>query len=55
LGNILEGDPEKWDQMLNLNINATCRAVKAVLPSLVKQKLGDMILTGLVAGVIPVV
>ena len=41
--------------MLNLNINATCRAVKAVLPDLVEQKSGDMILTGLVAGVIPVV
>lgn len=54
-GDILDGDPDQWDMVLNLNINATFRSVRAVLPHLAAQKSGDVILTSSVAGVIPVV
>lgn len=54
-GSILEGDPDEWDHMLNLNINAAFRSVRAVLPHMVAQKQGDIIMTSSVAGVIPVV
>ncbi|SNT76680.1 SDR family oxidoreductase [Paracoccus seriniphilus] len=54
-GNVLEGDPDDWDHMLNLNINAAFRSVRAVLPHMVAQKRGDIIMTSSVAGVIPVV
>lgn len=54
-GDVLEGDPDAWDQMLNLNINAAFRSVQAVLPHLAKQGSGDVILTSSVAGVVPVV
>lgn len=54
-GDILDGDPDAWDDMLNLNINAVFRSVHAVLPHLSKQGSGDVILTSSVAGVIPVV
>lgn len=54
-GDVLEADPDVWDQMLNLNINAAFRSVHAVLPHLAKQGSGDVILTSSVAGVIPVV
>nr|WP_258571085.1 SDR family oxidoreductase [Flavimaribacter sediminis] len=54
-GDILEGDPDQWDQVLNLNINAAFRSVRAVLPHMVQQNAGDVIMTSSVAGVIPVV
>lgn len=54
-GDILEGDPDQWDRMLNLNINAAFRSVHAVLPHMVERKTGDIILTSSVAGLVPVV
>ena len=54
-GDVLEGDPDQWDLVLNLNINAAFRSIHAVLPHLAKQGEGDVILTSSVAGVIPVV
>lgn len=54
-GDVLEADPDAWDHMLNLNINAAFRSVHAVLPHLAKQGSGDVILTSSVAGMIPVV
>lgn len=53
-GDVLEGDPDQWDRVLNLNINAAFRSVHAVLPHLAAQKSGDVILTSSVAGVVPV-
>ena len=54
-GDVLEGDPDDWDRMLNLNVNAAFRSVHAVLPHLARQGSGDVILTSSVAGMIPVV
>ncbi|MGO7566843.1 SDR family oxidoreductase [Rhizobium ruizarguesonis] len=54
-GEVLGGDPDAWDRMLNLNINAALRSVHAVLPHMVERKTGDIILTSSVAGMIPVV
>ncbi|MBW8789919.1 SDR family oxidoreductase [Rhizobium leguminosarum] len=54
-GEVLDGDPDAWDRMLNLNINAAFRSVHAVLPHMVERKTGDIILTSSVAGMIPVV
>ena len=54
-GDVLEGDPDAWDRMLNLNINAAFRSAQAVLPHLAKQGSGDVIFTSSVAGVVPVV
>ena len=53
-GKITDGDPNAWDQMLNLNINSTFRSIHAVLPHMVKQNSGDIILTSSIAGVVPV-
>ena len=54
-GPVTEGDPDQWDRVLNLNINAAFRSVHAVLPHLVAQKSGDVIFTSSIAGVVPVV
>jgi ribitol 2-dehydrogenase len=54
-GNFVDGDPDQWDRMLNLNINAVFRSVHAVLPHMIERKTGDIIVTSSVAGVVPVV
>ena len=54
-GAIAEGDPDAWDRMLNLNINAAFRSVHAVLPHMIAQKSGDILFTSSIAGVVPVI
>ncbi|MBJ9978396.1 SDR family oxidoreductase [Pseudomonas sp. S75] len=54
-GDVLDADPDAWDRMLNLNVNATFRAIRTVLPHMVERCTGDIVLTSSVAGVIPVV
>ena len=54
-GEVVDGDPDAWDRMLNLNINAVFRTIRAVLPHMVERKTGDIIVTSSVAGFIPVV
>lgn len=54
-GAAAEGDPDVWDKVLNLNINAAFRSVRAVLPYLIEQKRGDVIFTSSIAGVVPVI
>jgi len=54
-GQVVEGDPDAWDRMLNLNINAVFRCVHAVLPHMVERRTGDIIITSSIAGLVPVV
>ncbi|MDX8479580.1 SDR family oxidoreductase [Mesorhizobium sp. VK24D] len=54
-GEVASGDPDQWDRMLNLNINAVFRTVHAVLPHMIEKKSGDIIITSSVAGFVPVV
>lgn len=54
-GLVAEGDPDAWDRMLNLNVNAAFRSVHAVLPHMIAQRSGDILFTSSVAGVVPVV
>ena len=44
-GEVLGGDPDAWDRMLNLNVNAVFRCIHAVLPHMVERKSGDIIVT----------
>jgi len=54
-GSFADGDPDQWDRMLNLNINAVFRTVHAVLSHMIERQTGDIIVTSSVAGVVPVV
>ena len=54
-GAAADGDPDQWDMVLNLNINAAFRSVQAVLPAMIERRTGDVIFTSSVAGVVPVV
>ena len=54
-GPVAEGDPDAWDKVLNLNVNAAFRCVRAVLPHMIAQESGDIVFTSSIAGVVPVV
>lgn len=54
-GEVVNGDPDAWDRMLNLNINAAFRSIHAVLPHMVERKTGDIVVTSSIAGLVPVV
>lgn len=54
-GEVVDGDPDQWDRMLNLNINALFRSIHAVLPHMVERKTGDIVVTSSIAGLVPVV
>ena len=54
-GPVADGNPDVWDKVLNLNVNAAFRCVHAVLPHMIAQKSGDIVFTSSIAGVVPVV
>lgn len=54
-GAVADGDPDEWDRVLDLNVKAAFRSVRSVLPHLIAQRSGDIVLTSSVAGVVPVV
>lgn len=54
-GEVVDGDPDAWDRMLDLNVNAAFRTVHAVLPHMVERRTGDIIMTSSIAGLVPVV
>lgn len=54
-GPVVEGDPDVWDRVLNLNVNAAFRSIHAVLPHMVERGTGDILVTSSIAGLVPVV
>ncbi|HEX7683149.1 MAG TPA: SDR family oxidoreductase [Trinickia sp.] len=54
-GDVTQGNPDDWDRVLNLNVNAAFRSVHAVLPYMVERKAGDIVFTSSIAGIVPVV
>ena len=53
-GDVVNGDPDAWDRMLNLNVNSAFRSVQAALPHMVERQTGDIIFTSSIAGIVPV-
>ena len=54
-GDVQDGNPDEWDRVLNLNVNAAFRSVHAVLPHMIAQQSGDIVFTSSIAGIVPVV
>lgn len=54
-GPVSLGDPDQWDRVLNLNVNATFRSIHAVLDHMIGRGTGDIVVTSSIAGVVPVV
>lgn len=53
-GDLWTGDPDAFDRMLGLNVNAVFRTVHAVLPHMMARGLGDIVATSSIAGHVPV-
>lgn len=52
-GDLWESDPAAMDRMLNLNVNAVMKNVRAVLPHMMARRTGDIVVTNSIAGHYP--
>lgn len=53
-GDVVDAEPAAVDRMLNLNVNAVISNIRNVLPHMIAQGAGDIVVTGSVAGHFPV-
>jgi len=49
-GEVADGDPTAWDQVIAVNVSSIFRTVRAALPAMKTQKSGDIIVTSSIAG-----
>jgi ribitol 2-dehydrogenase len=49
-GDVAEGNPDAWDELLSINVNSVFRLVRAVLPAMIERKGGHIIVTSSIAG-----
>ena len=48
--NIISGNPDRWDRVINLNISSVFRLINMVLPHMKKNKFGDIAITSSISG-----
>ena len=53
-GEVAEGDPDAWAQLIDVNINGVLRSVHAVLPHMMAQKAGDILVTSSISGFVDI-
>ncbi len=53
-GHVAEGDPDAWANLMNVNVDGVLRAVHAVLPHMMAQKSGDILVTSSISGFIDI-
>lgn len=49
-GEVADGDPDLWDRMVATNVGAVFRIVRAVLPGMIAQGSGDILVTSSISG-----
>lgn len=49
-GQVAEGDPDAWAGLIDVNVNGVFRCAHAVLPYLLAQKSGDILVTSSISG-----
>jgi ribitol 2-dehydrogenase len=54
-GQVAEGSPEAWARLIDVNVNGVFRCVSAVLPHLIAQKSGDILVTSSISGFVDIV
>jgi ribitol 2-dehydrogenase len=49
-GDVIDGEPDAWDQLISTNVTGVFRLVHAALPHLLTQKSGDILVTSSISG-----
>lgn len=49
-GQVIEGDPDAWATLMDVNVDGVLRCTHAVLPHMVEQGSGDILVTSSIAG-----
>lgn len=49
-GKVVEGDPDAWANLIDVNVNGVLRCVHAVLPEMIARGSGDILITGSISG-----
>jgi ribitol 2-dehydrogenase len=53
-GQVAEGDPDAWARLMDVNVNGVLRCVHAVLPYMMAQRSGDILITSSISGFIDI-
>ena len=54
-GEVAEGDPDAWAALMDVNIDGVLRSVRAVLPHMMAQRSGDILVTSSISGHVDIV
>lgn len=49
-GEVAEGDPDAWDELIAINVSSVFRLVRCVLPGMIQRKQGHIIVTSSISG-----
>jgi ribitol 2-dehydrogenase len=53
-GQVADGDPEAWAQLMNVNVDGVLRCVHAVLHHMTRRQSGDILVTSSISGFIDI-
>jgi ribitol 2-dehydrogenase len=53
-GQVAEGDPDAWANLMNVNVDGVLRSVHAVLPHMLAQESGDILVTSSISGFVDI-
>jgi len=53
-GQVAEGDPDAWAKLIDVNVTGVLRCVHAVLPAMLAQRSGDILITSSISGFIDI-
>ena len=49
-GDVVDGNPDAWDELLSINVNSVFRLVHAALPGMIERKAGHILITSSISG-----
>ncbi len=49
-GDVKDGDPDAWEEMIAVNLSGVFRAIRAVLPGMIERRSGHIIVTSSISG-----